>query len=118
MLLRRIVAEFEALDRVRSERETVGAAQPADACKVKVAVSVSGVARAISGAGVCAGIAGFEVASVDSRVVGINFVQPEDSYGSMSQYSRQMKMIAYLHSVYPKVHISLHAGELAMGWFR
>jgi len=24
-------------------------------------------------------------------------------------------MIAYLHSVYPKVHISLHAGELAMG---
>jgi adenosine deaminase len=26
-----------------------------------------------------------------------------------------MKMLDYLHSVYPKVHISLHAGELAMG---
>jgi hypothetical protein len=26
-----------------------------------------------------------------------------------------MKMLDYLHGVYPKVHISLHAGELAMG---
>ena len=26
-----------------------------------------------------------------------------------------MKMLDYLHSVYPKVHISLHAGELAPG---
>jgi adenosine deaminase len=26
-----------------------------------------------------------------------------------------MKMVEYLHSVYPKVHISLHAGELAPG---
>ena len=26
-----------------------------------------------------------------------------------------MKMLDYLHGVYPNVHISLHAGELAMG---
>jgi adenosine deaminase len=26
-----------------------------------------------------------------------------------------MKMLEYLHSVYPKVHISLHAGELTLG---
>jgi hypothetical protein len=26
-----------------------------------------------------------------------------------------MKMLDYLHGLYPKVHISLHAGELAMG---
>jgi adenosine deaminase len=26
-----------------------------------------------------------------------------------------MKMLDYLHSVYPQVHISLHAGELAPG---
>jgi adenosine deaminase len=26
-----------------------------------------------------------------------------------------MKMLDYLHSVYPKVHISLHAGELTLG---
>jgi adenosine deaminase len=33
----------------------------------------------------------------------------------MRDYTLQMKMLDYLHSVYPKVHISLHAGELAPG---
>jgi adenosine deaminase len=47
--------------------------------------------------------------------VGINFVQPEDGFVSMRDYALQMKMLEYLHSVYPKVHISLHAGELAPG---
>jgi adenosine deaminase len=46
---------------------------------------------------------------------GINFVQPEDGFISMRDYTLQMKMLNYLHSVYPKVHISLHAGELAPG---
>ena len=58
---------------------------------------------------------GFEVAAVDPTVVGINFVQPEDAYMAMSEYHRQMRMLDYLHSVYPKVHISLHAGEIAPG---
>ena len=58
---------------------------------------------------------GFEVASADPNIVGINFVQPEDAYMAMSEYRRQMRMLDYLHSVYPKVHISLHAGELATG---
>ena len=57
----------------------------------------------------------FEVASQDPRVVGLNFVMPEDGYVSMSEYHRQMLMLDYLHSIYPKVHISLHAGELAPG---
>jgi adenosine deaminase len=57
----------------------------------------------------------FEVASVDPRVVGLNFVQPEDAYTAMSEYHRQMLMLDYLHSVYPNVHISLHAGEIAPG---
>ncbi len=47
--------------------------------------------------------------------VGINFVQPEDSFLAMRDYTLQMKMLDYLHSVYPRVHISLHAGELAPG---
>jgi hypothetical protein len=47
--------------------------------------------------------------------VGINFVMPEDGFISMRDYTLQMKMLDYLHSVYPKVHISLHAGELAPG---
>jgi adenosine deaminase len=58
---------------------------------------------------------GFEVASGDPDVVGINFVMPEDGRISMQDYHLQMQMLDYLHSVYPAVHISLHAGELAMG---
>jgi adenosine deaminase len=63
---------------------------------------------------------GFETiqASMDAHAggyVGINFVQPEDGFISMRDYTLQMKMLDYLHSVYPKVHISLHAGELAPG---
>ena len=58
---------------------------------------------------------GFEVASADPDVVGINFVMPEDGYISMRDYHLQMQMLDYLHSVYPKVHITLHAGELAPG---
>ncbi|HEX2917293.1 MAG TPA: adenosine deaminase [Edaphobacter sp.] len=63
---------------------------------------------------------GFETlqAELDSGhpiAVGINFVMPEDGYLSMSEYHRQMLMLDYLHSVYPRVHITLHAGELAPG---
>lgn len=58
---------------------------------------------------------GFEVASADPNVVGLNFVQPEDAYFAMSEYSRQMHMLDYLHTAYPGVHLSLHAGELAPG---
>lgn len=63
---------------------------------------------------------GFETlqAELDSGhpvVVGINFVMPEDGYLSMSEYHRQMLMLDYLHTIYPRVHITLHAGELAPG---
>jgi adenosine deaminase len=58
---------------------------------------------------------GFEVASADPDFVGINFVQPEDYRIAMKDYHLQMQMVDYLHSVYPKVKISLHAGELAPG---
>jgi adenosine deaminase len=59
---------------------------------------------------------GFETASVDSRYVGINYVMPEDGIISMADYSLHMKIVGYLHGLYPKVHISLHAGELAPGF--
>ena len=58
---------------------------------------------------------GFETASADPRFVGINYVMPEDGTISMADYSLHMKMVGFLHGLYPKVHISLHAGELAPG---
>ncbi|QMV19488.1 adenosine deaminase [Granulicella sp. 5B5] len=65
---------------------------------------------------------GFEVAEAAHKanpasplVVGINFVQPEDDRRAMADYHLQMQMLDYLHSVYPDVKLSLHAGELALG---
>lgn len=58
---------------------------------------------------------GFETANADPNFVGINFVQPEDDRIAMQNYHLQMLMLDYLHSVYPNVRISLHAGELAPG---
>jgi adenosine deaminase len=58
---------------------------------------------------------GFELAQTDSRFVGLNLVMPEDWYVPMHDFDLHMKMLDYLHGLYPKIHISLHAGELAMG---
>ncbi|HZL27109.1 MAG TPA: adenosine deaminase [Acidobacteriaceae bacterium] len=58
---------------------------------------------------------GFEVADADPDVVGINLVRAEDRRDAMDEYHTEMLMFDYLHSVYPRVHISLHAGELAPG---
>lgn len=54
-------------------------------------------------------------ASREPGFVGLNFVMPEDGFLSMRDYTLQMQMLDYLHSVYPQVHITLHAGELAEG---
>jgi adenosine deaminase len=60
-------------------------------------------------------LAGFETASADPRVVGINLVQPEDNPVAVRDFRLQMSMIDYLHGLYPAVKITLHAGELTEG---
>ncbi|HEX6098375.1 MAG TPA: adenosine deaminase [Thermoanaerobaculia bacterium] len=60
-------------------------------------------------------LVGFELATVDSRVVGLNVVQPEDWYASMAGFEELMQMFAYLRPLYPNVRVSAHAGELAPG---
>ena len=58
---------------------------------------------------------GFELASSDPHFVGLNLVMAEDWYVPIHDFNEHMAMLDYLHGVYPKVHIALHAGELAMG---
>lgn len=57
---------------------------------------------------------GFELASSDPRFVGLNMVMAEDWYVPIHDFNQHMAMLDYLHNVYPKVHIALHAGELAI----
>ena len=104
----------DALD-TRDKIENCGQPRARTACSVKIRFLYQ-VLRGFPPQQVFAQtLLAFEVASIDPRVVGLNFVMPEDGYLSMSEYHRQMLMLDYLHSVYPKVHISLHAGELAPG---
>ena len=106
-------AEFNEALAERQRREHCGTATALPACSVKIKF-IYQVLRAFPPQQVFAQtLLGFEVASADPEVVGINFVQPEDNYRAMTEYRRQMRMLDYLHSVYPKVHISLHAGELS-----
>ena len=58
---------------------------------------------------------GFELAKADPRFVGLNLVMPEDWYVPMHDFPLHMKMLGFLREQYPGVHLSLHAGELAMG---
>jgi len=58
---------------------------------------------------------GFELASSDPHFVGLNLVMPEDWYVPIHDFHLHMAMLDYLHGIYPQVHISLHAGEIAAG---
>jgi adenosine deaminase len=60
-------------------------------------------------------VVGYELATADPRVVGLNPVMPEDSYISMHDFDAQMKMFAFFHQLYPKIHLTTHAGELVLG---
>jgi adenosine deaminase len=56
---------------------------------------------------------GFAAASRSKDIVAVNLVQPEDGMIALRDYPKQMDVFDFLHQAYPKVHISLHAGELA-----
>jgi adenosine deaminase len=104
----------------RKQLEHCGTAQAAPACQVEVRY-IWTVLRDFTPEQVFAQtLLAFETVQAsmnakDDTWVGINLVRPEDDFVSMRDYTMQMKMVGYLHSVYPGVHISLHAGELAPG---
>lgn len=108
-------SELDAMDATRDRLEHCNTPQALPACSLLVRYLYV-VSRGYAPQRVFAQtILAFELASRDPRVVGINFAMPEDAYTAMAEYHRQMLMLDYLHSIYPRVHISLHAGELAFG---
>jgi adenosine deaminase len=110
-----ITAYFDKLEADRREREHCSQATASPACNVEVRF-IYQVLRGQSRESVFAQILlGFEAASADPSVVGLNLVQPEDCYVCMTDYRLHMQMIDALHALYPKVHITLHAGELEPG---
>ena len=60
-------------------------------------------------------LAGFELTGADPRVVSLNLVQPEDDPNAIGNFMLEMEMLDFLHGLYPRTPITLHAGELAEG---
>jgi hypothetical protein len=58
---------------------------------------------------------GFELAAADPRVVSVNPVQPEDWFVPLRDYDLHMRIFSFLKKQYPKVRITMHAGELSFG---
>lgn len=112
--------DVRAAEQLRREIEHCGTPQATPACKVTVRY-IYQVLRGNSPEQVFAQtLLGFETVQAsmdahDNTWVGINFVMPEDGFVSMRDYTLQMKMLEYLHSAFPKVHITLHAGEIVPG---
>ena len=112
--------DVQSAEAKRKQLEHCGTAQAQPACSVEIRY-IYQVLRANPPEVVFAQtLLGFETISQTMQdgepgFLGINFVQPEDGYVSMHDYTLEMKMVDYLHSVYPRVHITLHAGELAPG---
>jgi adenosine deaminase len=114
-LIPAIRADLDKAEAQRLELEGCGKPSATPACKVEVRYLYQ-VLRAQPPDSVFAQILlGFELASADPRVLGINIVQPEDGYVAMTDYRLHMQMIDAMHTLYPTVHISLHAGEIALG---
>ena len=113
-------ADVRAALEARNRIQHCGTQEAVPACNVQVRF-IYQVLRAFAPEQVFAQtLLGFETVqqAIDEHSddwVGINFVQPEDYVIPMRDYTLQMRMLEYLHSVYPKVHITLHAGELAPG---
>ncbi|MEU1486183.1 adenosine deaminase [Streptomyces sp. NPDC005752] len=110
-------AEQEADTADTEFRETArcATAAPDPACRVTVRW-VSQVSRNSAPERVFTQIAlGLRLAERDQRFVAVNLVQPEDGEISLRDYRLQMRMLNYLHGVYPDAHITLHAGELVPG---
>ncbi|HEV2275764.1 MAG TPA: adenosine deaminase [Acidobacteriaceae bacterium] len=108
-------AEFDEAEDGRRSIEHCGEPQAAAGCRVELRYLYQ-VLRALPPPMVFAELlTGFELASADPLIVGINMVQPEDGRVAMEDYRLHMKMIDELHRIYPRVHIALHAGELSPG---
>ena len=117
--MRGIVASVRGrLDSDEARKKEVlhcGTAQAAAGCEVTIRYLYQ-VLRGLPREQVFAQILlGFELSKADPRFVGFNLVMPEDYYVPMHDFDLHMRIIEALHKFYPATHVSLHAGELAMG---
>ena len=94
-------AQFDRAAALRSERERCGQPDALPACRVEIRYLYQ-ILRDFPKEQVFAQtLLGFETASADPRIVGINYVMPEDGTISMADYALQMRMVGFLLTFAP-----------------
>lgn len=118
LLPQTVAAARAEYDRAESEAQAIegcAGATPSPACGVQMRYLYTAL-RTEPPARVFAQLAlGFAIADADPRFVGVNIAAPEHDPVAIRDYALHMRMLAYLRSRYPKVPLSLHAGELTLG---
>ena len=108
-------AEFDAAEKRMRTVLGCGTPQAEPACALQVRYLFF-VLRTLPLNQVAAQIAlGFALCEADPRFVGVNLVAPEDDPVALRDFDVQMRLFQEFHARYPKVKISLHAGELSLG---
>jgi len=109
-------SSLDQAEALRLKREHCGQPDATSACRVQVRYLCQVLRGFPKGQVFAQTLLCFETASADPRFVGVNLVMPEDGYTAMNDYALHMCMVGFLHTLYPKIHISLHAGEIAPGF--
>jgi adenosine deaminase len=113
-------ATIENLDQIEQQwrdKLACGSGKPDPGCDVPVRY-LAQVIRVFPPEQVLAQtILAFKLIERDPRIVGLNFVAPEDNPISLRDYHWQMQMIGGLGEIFPtaKKGITLHAGEVVLG---
>jgi adenosine deaminase len=110
------IKNLQAMEAEKNQLLKCGTPQADEACSVTIRY-VAQVSRNSSPGQVYAQmVTGLALANdPQSKVVATNLVQGEDGLNSMQNFSLHMRMLKFLRPLYPRAHVTLHAGELAPG---
>ena len=122
MIEAEVAKVVKRLDQIEARRDALlgcgsNSAPQSEGCSVEVRY-LAQVIRELSPIEVYAqALLAFKLIESDARVVGLNFVAPEDSRVALRDYKRHMKWIAELNENFPEAEagVTLHAGELTLG---
>ncbi len=122
MIEAEVAKVVKRLDQIEARRDALlgcgtNSPQQSEGCSVEVRY-LAQVIRELSPIEVYAqALLAFKLIESDDRVVGLNFVAPEDSPVALRDYKRHMEWIAELNENFPEAEagVALHAGELTLG---
>lgn len=113
--VRQVTADYDSYDAEMAQADGCGGTTPAPPCDVAMRYLFTAL-RTMPPAQVFVQLSlAFAMADTDPRFVGVNIAAPEHDPIAIRDYRLHMAMIAFLKARYPKVKLSLHAGELSLG---